>query len=24
VVYDSPSAARITPSGGVLADVFTI
>jgi hypothetical protein len=24
VVYDSPSPARITPAGGVLADVFTI
>lgn len=24
VVYDSPSPARITPSGGVLADVFTL
>ncbi len=23
VVYDSPSPARITPAGGVLADVFT-
>jgi hypothetical protein len=24
VVYDSPSPARITPAGGVLADVFTL
>ncbi|WP_328807713.1 DUF3616 domain-containing protein [Nonomuraea antri] len=24
VVYDSPSPARITPAGGVLADVFTV
>jgi hypothetical protein len=24
VVYDSPSPARITPAGGVLADIFTI
>ncbi|NUP01234.1 MAG: DUF3616 domain-containing protein [Nonomuraea sp.] len=24
VVYDSPSPARITPAGGVLADLFTI
>ncbi|MFI6733361.1 DUF3616 domain-containing protein [Nonomuraea sp. NPDC050451] len=24
IVYDSPSPARITPAGGVLADVFTI
>ncbi|MEV4108008.1 DUF3616 domain-containing protein [Nonomuraea sp. NPDC049695] len=24
VVYDSPSPARMTPAGGVLADVFTI
>ncbi|MEO3890325.1 DUF3616 domain-containing protein [Nonomuraea sp. B5E05] len=24
VVYDSPSPARVTPAGGVLADVFTL
>lgn len=24
VVYDSPSPARITPAGGVLADVFAL